>query len=113
MYIFHITTEKEWQDAQASGVYKPANFAADGFIHCSFKDQVIVVANKYYRSETQMTLLKIDPDLVKARIIEENLEGGEEEFPHIYGPLPINAVIKYAALEKNQQGYYFFPAQLE
>lgn len=112
MFIYHITSEKEWESAITSGEYHPANFVADGFIHCSFKDQVIVVANKYYRNANGIVLLKIDTDLVNARIIEENLEGGEENFPHIYGSLQVKAVVQSAPLSKDQNDNFVFPAQL-
>jgi uncharacterized protein (DUF952 family) len=112
MYIFHITSTLEWMAAQPKSDYRPANFAADGFIHCSFKDQVVPVANKFYRSGDHLVLLKIDTDLLKARVIEENLEGGEENFPHIYGPLPITAVVKFAEMQLNKNNYFEFPAQL-
>jgi uncharacterized protein (DUF952 family) len=112
MFIYHITSANEWESAESAGEYRPVNFAADGFIHCSFKDQVIVVANNYYRSVNGLVLLKIDPDLVKSRIIEENLEGGEENFPHIYGSLQVTAVVQFAPLTKDPNGYFVFPAQL-
>jgi uncharacterized protein (DUF952 family) len=113
MYIYHITSAKEWSEAQPAGVYQPANYTADGFIHCSFRDQVIKVANSYYRNANDMLLLKIDTDLVKSKIIEENLEGGEENFPHLYGQLPVSAVVQTAALPKDQNGYFSFPMQLD
>jgi len=112
MFIFHITSASEWSSARAAGSYLPVNFARDGFIHCSFKDQVIPVANMFYREVNDLVLLKIDCDLVPARIIEENLEGGEENFPHIYGQLPINAVVSFASMTRNPNGDYLFPAQL-
>jgi uncharacterized protein (DUF952 family) len=112
MDIFHITSASEWTSARAKCSYLPVNFARDGFIHCSFKDQVIPVANKFYRDMNELVLLKINSDLVTARIIEENLEGGEENFPHIYGQLLVNAVISFAPMTRNPNGDYTFPAQL-
>jgi uncharacterized protein (DUF952 family) len=112
MNIYHITSKPEWTATLLKGEYRPANFAADGFIHCSFKDQVITVANKFYRGSRDLVLLEIDPDLLKARVIEENLEGGEENFPHIYGPLTVSAVTKCADLPLNPNGYFEFPMQL-
>lgn len=112
MFIFHITSATEWSSARAAGSYLPVDFSRDGFIHCSFKDQVIPVVNKFYRDANDLVLLKIDCELVPARIIEENLEGGEENFPHIYGPLAVAAVVSYAAMTRNQNGDYTFPTQL-
>lgn len=112
MFIFHITSESEWSSARSVGSYLPENYARDGFIHCSFKDQVIPVANRFYRDINDLVLLKIDCDLVPAGIIEENLEGGEENFPHIYCQLPVKSVISFAPMTRNSNGDYTFPSQL-
>jgi uncharacterized protein (DUF952 family) len=112
MFIYHITSAREWSAAQAAGVYTPANFNTDGFIHCSFKDQVTIVANKYYKDANDLVLLKIETDLVSANIVEENLEGGSEDFPHIYGKLPVKAVAASAPLPRNADGLHTFPPQL-
>jgi len=112
MFIYHITSAHEWSAAQTSGLYSPANFNTDGFIHCSFKDQVIIVANKFYKNVNELVLLKIETDLVSANIVEENLEGGAENFPHIYGKLPVKTVIAFAPLSRDGNGHYIFPSQL-
>jgi uncharacterized protein (DUF952 family) len=113
MNIYHITFKREWINAQSIGEYRPANFKRDGFIHCSFKDQVIKVANSFYHSSNDLVLLKIDSDRVPSRIIEENLEGGDENFPHIYGTLPAHAVTAVADLSRDSSGNYVFPSQLD
>ncbi len=64
----------------------------EGFIHCSFANQVQGIANAIYQGRDDVVLLEIDPSRVNADVRVENLEGGEERFPHIYGPLPIDAV---------------------
>jgi uncharacterized protein (DUF952 family) len=112
MYIFHITTKEEWDNSQVSGVYKPINYALDGFIHCSFGEQVMHVADRFYADATNLILLRIESALVGSKVVEENLEGGTEMFPHIYGPLPIEAVNGYAPLTKDSSGHFLFPAQL-
>jgi len=93
MYIYHITSEAEWLAAKQSGSYRPARYNVDGFIHCSQKDQVIRTGNKFYLHQTGLVILKIAEDLLPCPVIEENLDGGEELFPHIYGLLPVSAVI--------------------
>lgn len=113
MFIYHITSVSEWESSSVQGGYLPANFATDGFIHCSFRDQVIPVVNRYYKNTDHLVLLQIDTEKVIARIIEENLEGGDEKFPHIYGSLPASAVDKSAPMTRDQNGYYTFPAQLD
>lgn len=112
MFIYHITSKSEWNAARAVGEYRPINYAKDGFIHCSFKDQVMKVANSYYRNSNDLVLLKISTDLVTASVVEENLEGGDENFPHIYGALPVSAVTAFADIAKDPAGNFVFPSQL-
>ena len=112
MIIYHITSKAEWNAARVTGEYQPVNYAKDGFIHCSFKDQVMKVANSYYRNSNDLVLLKISTDLVTARVVEENLEGGDENFPHLYGALPVKAVTAFAEIAKDPVGNFIFPSQL-
>ena len=81
----------------------------DGFIHCSTPEQVVQVANLRFRGESGFVLLLIDPDKVKAEIIYENLEGGQQLFPHIYGGLNCDAVVKVAEFEPGPDGYFTLP----
>lgn len=96
--IFHITEPSMWERAVMDGVYvsstREASLAEVGFIHCSFtKEQVETVANYIYGdSEGPLLLLEVDPSQIQSDIRVENLDGGSEAFPHIYGPLPIAAV---------------------
>jgi uncharacterized protein (DUF952 family) len=90
--IFHITSEPEWQIAQAFGQYRPKRFAEEGFIHCSYAHQVKGVADRLFKGSSDLVLLEIDPARLSCSIVNENLEGGEQLFPHVYGALPVSAV---------------------
>ena len=91
--LFHITSEREFLLAQTAGEYRPKAFDREGFIHCSYARQVESVAGRIFRGITGLVLLEIDPGKLTAAVVEENLEGGVERFPHIYGPLPLSAVV--------------------
>jgi uncharacterized protein (DUF952 family) len=69
-----------------------------GFIHCSFRHQVQHIADLVYRERDDVLLLKIDPDRLSARVKVEMLRDGDESFPHIYGPLNRQAVVKTSRL---------------
>lgn len=109
MYIYHITEQPIWNQAVRDGIYLPQNFMREGFIHCSTREQVLDVANRFYAHDSNLVLLQIDVDLVESQIVEENLEGGSEKFPHIYGPLNMDAVKKALSFEKGDDGKYRFP----
>ena len=35
-FIYHVTTQKEWDQALLKNEYLPLQYEKDGFIHCSF-----------------------------------------------------------------------------
>jgi uncharacterized protein (DUF952 family) len=107
MIIYHITSNSEWQSARSSGTYLPQGYTQDGFIHCSKGSQVIRTANRFYTGQKELVLLKIESDLIPSKVVEENLEGGSELFPHIYGPLPVTAVVAASPLNSAEEGFIF------
>jgi len=103
--IFHITTREAWNEA-TEGIYLTESFPTEGFIHCSTRDQVVKVANARFRGQAGLVLLSIDSEKVTPEIVYENLEGGQELFPHIYGALNKNAVVKITQFEPGADGYF-------
>jgi len=107
--IFHITKREAWNRAEAEGTYRTEMFPIEGFIHCSTREQVIQVANVRFRGQRELVLLSIDTDKVTAEIRYENLEGGEQMFPHVYGELNIDAVVEVTEFEPGADGYFSLP----
>ena len=94
--LYHLALRGEWLEAVDAGTaYERSTLGASladvGFIHCSFADQVQATADLVYRGRADVVLLEIDPARVEAEVRVESLGGGT--FPHIYGPLPIRAVL--------------------
>ncbi len=92
--IVHITTRAKWEQALAIGSYHAETLDTEGFIHCSKPDQVIRVANLLFRGQTELVLLCIDSSKLTSRLrYEPPLDGrSDEQFPHLYGPLNLDAV---------------------
>ena len=107
--IFHITSREAWESARPESAYRPESFAAEGFIHCSTREQVVRVADARFRGRRGLVLLCIDTDKVAAEIVYENLEGGRELFPHIYGALNADAVAEVLEFEPGEDGFFSFP----
>jgi uncharacterized protein (DUF952 family) len=104
--IFHITEPALWQEASERGSYdrstRSASLADVGYVHCSYADQVETVANALYADWSDaLVLLEIDVAQVGSPIRVENLEGGTQEFPHIYGPIPAAAVHRTHRLDRS------------
>ena len=110
--IFHITKSVAWARAEAVGIYRGNMFPIDGFIHCSTRDQVIQVADVRFRGQTGLVLLAIDTDKVATEIRYENLEGGQQMFPHIYGEINLDSVTQVLKFEPGADGYFALPAPL-
>ena len=100
---------QNWESAQKKGSYDFDALKTEGFIHCSLKDQVVKVANSRFRGRQDLILLQIDEAKITADVIYENLEGGHEKFPHIYGPLNLDAVLKVFPFDPNESGEFSHP----
>jgi uncharacterized protein (DUF952 family) len=91
--IFHITQRQQWETAQLTQWYQAESLAIAGFIHCSTAKQLLKTANKFFAGQQGLVLLLIDLEKVSAEIKYELAEV-EEEFPHIYGRLNVDAVVR-------------------
>jgi uncharacterized protein (DUF952 family) len=104
--IFHLTPAATWADAQRAGAYTADSLATEGFIHGSTAAQVVWVANNRFRGRRDFVLLHIDSDRLSAPVTYENLEGGTQLFPHIYGPLNLDAVVDVTPFEPDAAGAF-------
>ena len=95
MRILHVAKRAEWEAAQASGSYTGNTLSSQGFIHCCKPDQLMHVLIRHYPSAVNHVIAEIDPALVSSEI---RWEGVPETFPHIYGPLNLDAVTRFKAL---------------
>jgi uncharacterized protein (DUF952 family) len=116
--ILHLTSRDEWLAAQKTGEYRSPSLPSEGFIHCSTEKQIVNVANSFYEGKHGLVLLVIDPLQLKAKLRWEppahptpqaDLPPTEELFPHIYGPINIEAVIKVIEFEPEHDGKFTLP----
>ena len=110
-FILHITQRAQWETAQKVGIYRSNTLESEGFIHCSTPQQVISVANTFFRNQQGLILLCIDSDKVQAEIRYEGTQQ-DQLFPHIYGALNLDAVFQVLNFEPNQDGTFAFPLEI-
>lgn len=96
-HLFHLALAADWHDAESDGHYRVSTrgrtLAEEGFIHASFAHQVDGVARRFYADvEEPLVLLTIDLARVDVEVRLEVPPGADEAFPHLYGPLPVDAV---------------------
>jgi len=96
--IYHITTNKAWQEALLKGHYETESLLTEGFIHNSTLQQVAAVVNRYYKNATDLILLHIDESKLTSPLKYELAPSVNEFFPHIFGPINIEAVISTALI---------------
>jgi uncharacterized protein (DUF952 family) len=99
-HLLHITERSLWDAARAAGTYEMSTrgrtLQEEGFIHCSLRSQLPRVADFLYGSYTgpdELVVLVIDTGRLGAEVRHESPEPGGEEFPHVYGPIPVEAVV--------------------
>ena len=102
--LLHICPRSDWQDAQEVGEYRAASLAQEGFIHCSTPAQVAATANRFYHGRHGLVLLVIDPSRIGPEVRYEPADGSL--FPHVYGPLNLDAVVDVQAFEPDGDGTF-------
>lgn len=107
--IYHLALRDEWAEAVASdGLYRRSTLGQSldqvGFVHCSKPHQAPIIADLVYRGRDDVVLLTVDTSKVPSAILVENFDGGDETFPHIYGPLPVDAVEREQPVPLNADG---------
>ena len=114
MFIYHIATAADWARACQDGEYtmstRGRTLAEEGFIHTSAAGQVALVANAFYQGEPDLLLLVIDVTRVEEEIRYEHVPGQAQPYPHIYGPLNIDAVIQTRPFHPGPDGQFSFTA---
>lgn len=111
--IYHIASRAGWQSAQENGSYTADSLATEGFIHCSKAEQVADVAARFYAGQSGLVLLVIDPRKLSSDLrYEPGSDRPDELFPHIYGPLNLEAVASVLDLSTgSRQGFEPDPAE--
>jgi uncharacterized protein (DUF952 family) len=107
--IYRIAEQADWVRAQRTGVCVSADLAAEGFIHCSEQHQVLRTAQKYYAGKTALLLLEIDDTALGDLLLREDLSGSGL-FPHVYGPIPLSAIVRHVDFAFDADGLFAFPA---
>lgn len=97
--IYHLALASDWSAAQLAGQYTVStlgvSLAQEGFIHASTAAQWRGVRDRFYSTVTEpLVLLAIDPALLDSPVVHEPVGDPAEEFPHIYGPINVGAVVE-------------------
>ena len=105
-HIYHLVSPSFW-DAVVGATYSAASLVKEGFIHCSNADQVAASANRFYAGHDALLVLEIDVERLQSPLQDE-ASGSGELFPHVYGPIERDAVVRVHALLRGPDGRWTF-----
>jgi len=109
-FILHVTPRTCWSAAQKAGAYTAGTLAGDGFIHCSKADQILRVASAVFAGQHGLVVLVIDLVRLTSEIRwEPGVDLATELFPHVYGPINLDAVVRVLAFEPGPNGLFSPP----
>jgi len=91
--IYHIAFASDWDAAKQNGYYEHPTLKSEGFIHCSQEEQVAGVLERYFKGETNLIKLVIDTEKLTSKYIFDWSPSTADTYPHIYGPINLDAVI--------------------
>ena len=91
MLVYHIVLPEVWA-AFDTELYRAASLETEGFIHCSFADQLDAVIGRYYKNVDSIVVLEIETERLMSRVLNEP-STGNEIYPHIYGPINWDAIV--------------------
>lgn len=115
--VYHLTTPEAWAQAQRDGQLTTPSLTspdAEGFIHASTGEQLCATADRYYAGADALLALAIDADAIQDALVFEAPHPPSPAtqgllFPHIYAPVPLDAIIAVVPLTKAQDGTYQMP----
>lgn len=93
MIIYHIVLPEIWANFKDENFYYAASLATEGFIHCSFAEQIEGVLERYYKGVSRVLILKIDSEKLTSELVNEP-STNEEIYPHVYGQINKEAVVE-------------------
>ena len=106
--IFHFVKEPWWQRQSDQVNYVSENFLKEHFIHASTRTQLQATCNRYYNDEEVIYLLHIDTEKLTSTLKSELSSSIQEEFPHIFGPVNKEAIIKVEIRSKSKGDTWLF-----
>lgn len=104
--IYHLARRADWEAAHAAGEYRAPSLAAEGFIHCCGDEaQMLAVANARFAGEETVLVLEVETNSLLSPVKYEASRSGDI-YPHIYGPLNLDAVRRVRRLLPDSRGRF-------
>jgi uncharacterized protein (DUF952 family) len=95
MVIIHLILRADWERIRGEPKLFSESVAQNGFVHCCLPEQVRGVLKQWFSNQKDVVAVEIDTNLLTTSLVFENLKGGSDLFPHIYGLVNVDAVIRW------------------
>lgn len=110
-FIYKIVPQSLWREAERAGTFTGAPVdIADGYIHFSTAAQVCETASKHFAGQGDLLLVAVRVEHLPPDLLRWEPSRGGDLFPHLYGPLALDAVAYVRDLPLGPQGRHLFPA---
>jgi uncharacterized protein (DUF952 family) len=106
-YKVLTTPQMERLEAEGSFAGSPADLA-DGFIHLSTAGQLEATLARHFAGQHGLHLVAVDVAALGEAVKWETARDGAD-FPHLYAPLTLDAVIAYSPLAREEDGSLRLP----
>lgn len=104
--IVHALSRSDWQSFQERGEDRPDSLAEQGFVHCSKPGQIVAVADFNHPNSDEMVLLLLDESRIDPPVRYETTgENASSAYPHVYGPLTLDAVVESFPFVQDETGF--------
>ena len=108
--VFKFCEKDEWENVKHDDFFEGSKIDKnDGFIHFSTSEQLKGTLEKYFKSKSQLYLLEVNTDNLD---LVWEVSRNKQLFPHLYEPLPLNAVAKIYKIFLDTKGNHIIPEQV-
>lgn len=105
MYIYHIVTPEWWRQFEGKTHYESETLQQEKFIHCSTFEQLQPTLQRHFTDFSTVYILKLETAQLEHQPIFELAPAVGESFPHIYGPINLNAVLTISEIHNSPDGW--------
>ena len=112
MRLVHLTAAAAWASSVEGSLHGDPSLDREGFLHLSTVDAVLIPANEFLRGRTDLVALVVDADRLDPTLLRFEAGSpphGDRTFPHLYGPLPVAAVVEVVPFPPGADGSFELP----
>lgn len=98
--VVHVMTVADHATWRRGEAWKPASLTKEGFVHLCFPSQVEMVRARFYANVPIVVAVLDMAKLGSPLVVEDSY--GHGAYPHLYGPIPATAVVKFVTLKAGE-----------